>query len=299
MKNMFQRIPLISPILFKTLTFFLLIAVTFARTDELRPQVPILQLANTYYPEIPLQTYWISEKLDGVRAYWNGSQFISKQGNIYPAPKWFTEHFPSFELDGELWLGRAQFDALSGIVRKKVPIDNEWQKISYHVFDLPKNRNNFDVRLAHLIDYFAKETTPPWLKLIPQFKVKNEKELVSKLKEIENLKGEGLMLHKGSSLYHGGRDDDLLKLKSYQDAEAQVIAHLPGKGKYQNMLGAVLVKAVNHVQEGKHFKIGTGFSDLERAMPPEIGSIITYKYFGLTSKGLPRFASFIRVRERY
>jgi DNA ligase-1 len=83
-----------------------------------------------------------------------------------------------------------------------------------------------------------------------------------------------------------------LKLKTYEDAEAVVIAHLPGKGKYQGMMGALLVE----MPDQRRFKIGTGFSDAQRADPPPIGSTITYKYFGKTSTQLPRFASFLRVR---
>ncbi len=265
--------------------------------NELDIQAPALQLANIYNSDIHLHDYWVSEKLDGVRAYWDGNKFLSKQGNIYHAPDWFTEGFPSFALDGELWLGRGQFDRLSGIVRKQVPIDKEWQKVSYQVFDLPENDDDFDGRLEYLKEYFATENTPLWLRLIPQYKIANEPALLQKLKEIEILKGEGLMLHKGGSFYHAGRDDDLLKLKSYRDAEARVLAHFSGNGKYETMLGALLVEAVNHLQEGKRFKIGSGFSDGERANPPKVGSIITYKYFGLTSKGLPRFASFMRIRK--
>lgn len=265
--------------------------------DESKKPIPNLQLANVYHTEIDLQEYWISEKLDGVRAYWNGKYFISKQGNIYKAPEWFIREFPSFALDGELWLGRGQFSSLSGIVRKQIPINEEWRQVSYQVFDLPEYRGDFDRRLLKLRDYFTKENTPVWLELVPQYKVRNEEELLTRLKQIEAIKGEGLMLHKGSSFYHGGRDDELLKLKTYQDAEAQVLEHLPGKGKYQNSLGALVVEAVNHEQKGRVFKIGTGFSDLERKSPPKVGAFITYKYFGLTSTGLPRFASFMRIRQ--
>ena len=262
-------------------------------------QAPALQLANTYKAEVQLKDYWVSEKLDGVRAYWNGEAFISKQGQTYHAPSWFTHDFPRFALDGELWLTRAKFDELSGIVRKQNPVDEEWQKVSYHVFDLPGSDKNFDERLEYLRRFFAITTVPSWLHLIPQYKVENSAILQDKLKQIETLNGEGLMLHKGSSYYHAGRDDDLLKLKTYQDAEAQVIGYLPGKGKYVGALGALLVIALNHEAKGETFKIGTGFSDHERLNPPELGAIITYKYYGLTSKGLPRFASFMRIREGF
>ena len=293
-----RRLPCSAPKLFIVL-MPLLLSLLFssdAKCDKVNSKAPALQLANVYNSDIQLHDYWVSEKLDGVRAYWNGKQFLSKQGHIYQAPNWFIKDLPRFALDGELWLGRGQFDRLSGIVRKQVAIDKEWQTVSYQVFDLPEHADYFDKRLAYLKEYFSSESLPAWLKLIPQYKVRNEQALMLKLQQIEDLKGEGLMLHKGSSFYRSGRDDDLLKLKTYQDAEARVISHFPGKGKYQNVLGSLLVEAVNHKQKTKRFKIGTGFSDAERTNPPKAGSIITYKYFGLTSKGIPRFASFMRIR---
>jgi len=296
MKKMYHLIPCLK---FRFIIVFIWILLTTSvKAEDVHVTSPELQLANIYHADILLQDYWVSEKLDGVRAYWNGSQFVSKQGNIYQAPKWFIKGFPRFALDGELWLGRGQFDTLSGIVRKQAPIDDEWQRGSYQVFDLPESDDDFNIRIKKLTSFFASANIPSWLKRIPQYKVKNEQELMLKLKQLEDIKGEGLMLHKGASFYHGGRDDDILKLKTYQDAEARVLAHLPGKGKYEGALGALLVEAVNHSQKGKIFKIGTGFSDSERNNPPDIGSIITYKYFGLTSNSLPRFASFMRIREK-
>lgn len=276
--------------------FFLLLLPYFLSADE-QPRPPELQLANLYSPGIDLHNYWVSEKLDGVRAYWNGRQLLSKQGHVYQAPAWFLKDLPDFALDGELWLDRGQFDRLSGIVRKLNPIDEEWAQVSYQVFDLPEHPGNFNQRLQVLQTYFLQHTTPPWLYLVPQFKVTKATELNQLLTQVVADKGEGLMLHKGSSHYHAGRDDDLLKLKTYEDAEAIVLEHLPGKGKHQGRLGALLVKAVNHRQQDKIFRIGTGFSDQQRENPPPIGGLITYKYFGLSSKGVPRFASFMRVRK--
>jgi len=276
--------------------FVLMLAVLPAIASSQTP--PELQLANRYHPKINVQNYWVSEKLDGVRAYWNGTQFISKQGHIYNAPEWFIQNFPSFHLDGELWLARSAFDELSGIVRKKKPIDDEWRKVTYQVFDLPLNPASFDVRLNALKTLFGQAEKdevkwPLWLKLIPQFKLQNHQKLKNELDKVVIQGGEGLMLHLGTSLYHGKRDDDLLKLKPYFDAEARVMEYFLGKGKYKNMLGSMLVEMLD---TKKRFRIGTGFSDKQRQEPPEVGSIITYKYFGLTSKGLPKFASFIRVR---
>jgi DNA ligase-1 len=258
---------------------------------------PALQLANNFHPHIQLDNYWVSEKLDGVRAYWNGQQLLSKQGYVYQAPGWFLEDFPEFALDGELWLDRGKFDRLSGIVRKQQAIDEEWALVSYQVFDLPEHPGNFDERLKILQDYFQHTPTPAWLYLIPQFKVSSQRALEKLLNTVVADQGEGLMLHKGTSYYHAGRDDDLLKLKTYDDAEAIVLDYLPGKGKHEGRMGALLVKAVNHQQRDKVFRIGTGFSDAQRENPPPIGGLITYKYFGLSSNGVPRFASYMRVRE--
>jgi DNA ligase-1 len=262
------------------------------------PFPPQLQLANVYHPQIDLKAYWVSEKLDGVRAYWDGHQLISKQGHIYRAPSWFIKDFPDFSLDGELWIARASFDMLSGVVRKHKPIDKEWQQVSYQVFDLPESDQIFDDRLARLQAFFKSETNPPWLKLIAQYKVPTQELLMAQLDDVIERKGEGLMLHLGSSRYHAARDDELLKLKRYFDAEAKVLEYIPGNGKFKGLMGSLLVEAINQPQQLKRFKIGSGFSHAERRAPPPIGSIITYKYFGLTRNQVPRFASFMRVRHK-
>jgi DNA ligase-1 len=85
----------------------------------------------------------------------------------------------------------------------------------------------------------------------------------------------------------------LLKLKPQLDAEATVVAHEAGQGKYRGVLGALVVMT----PEGRQFRLGTGFTDAMRRHPPAIGSTVTYRYRDLTSTGLPKFASFWRVRE--
>lgn len=256
--------------------------------------LPELMLAKTYQTDakkIRIQNYWISEKLDGVRAYWNGSHFISRQGNVFHAPDWFTSVLPETPLDGELWLGRGTFEKLSGIVRRQTPQDSDWQKVKFMVFDLPLSARNFDDRLKQLRTIIEK-VNALHVQIVKQYKVQTQEQLMLQLDEIVLKGGEGLMLHLGSSFYQGRRTNDLLKLKKYQDAEATIVQYFPGKGKYKGMLGAILVETADN----KRFKIGTGFSDEERKSPPPIGSIITYKYYGLTNKGLPRFASFMRLR---
>jgi len=261
--------------------------------NEDRP-IPDLLLANIFQSDIKLQNYWVSEKFDGVRAYWNGANFVSRQGNVFHAPEWFTGVLPKMALDGELWLGRGEFERLSGIVRRQSPDDSSWSGIKFMIFDLPGHTGVFDERLKRLEEIVADIKTPH-IQLVEQFKVPDHDALIKKLDDMVKQGAEGLMLHLGSSVYKNGRSDDLLKLKKHFDAEAVVIDYISGKGKYKGMLGSLEVETSEKIR----FKIGSGFSDDERKHPPAIGSIVTYKYFGLTNKGIPRFASFVRVRHGY
>lgn len=271
--------------------FIFLFTPSFLSASEVSQQPPGLLLANIYREDINLRDYWVSEKLDGVRAYWNGIQLTSRRGNIYHAPVWFTRVLPDIPLDGELWIGRGRFDELSGIVRRQSATTSDWSNIKYMVFDLPASSEHFDTRLTQL-ENIIRTINAPHINFVEQFKVNDHEALIKRLDQTVREGGEGLMLHRGYSLYKNTRNNDLLKLKKHLDAEAVVIAHIPGKGKYTGLLGSIEVETKDNIR----FKIGTGFSDAERKKPPPIGSEITYKYFGLTNKGTPRFASFLRIR---
>jgi DNA ligase-1 len=254
--------------------------------DRSTPQ----QLAVTYKDDIDVKNYWISEKLDGIRARWNGSMLVTRNNNMIHVPAWFVKNFPRQTLDGELWLARNRFEQTASIVLRDTPSE-EWQNIKFMLFDLPEHKGTFTQRITEmhsLVDAIASAN----VQVIPQFKLKNQQQLLLKLDELTALGAEGLMLHHGDAYYQEGRSANLLKLKKHQDAEAIVIAHFPGKGKYQGLLGSMLVE----LDSGLQFKIGSGFSDIQRQNPPPIGTIITFKYFGLTAKGIPRFASFLRIK---
>lgn len=277
---------------YKTLFFLLFLFSPLSHSNE--NLSPPIQLATLYHEDINVQAYWVSEKLDGVRAYWNGKQLISKQGNIFNAPEWFIEDFPPQPLDGELWINRHQFEKVSGIARKQQPIDQEWRKISFMIFDLPSSDADFTSRLQ-LIKTLIKSSESTYLKMIKQQRVENNEQLQLLLEQTLTKGGEGLMLHKGKAYYQVKRSKDLMKLKKYEDAEAVVIKHFAGKGRNTGRLGSLLVET----KEGVQFKIGTGFSDIERENPPPIGTTVTYKYTGKTKNNVPRFASFMRIRDSY
>jgi DNA ligase 1 len=258
----------------------------FADTKE----APLL-LANEYRESIDPALYLVSEKFDGVRAVWDGKVLRFRSGRAVAAPAWFSAKLPATPLDGELWLARGQFDVASGMVRRTVPIDAEWQRLSYLVFELPGAPGSFAER-AQQIKAIVAQANWPQLQAVEQVRVATRAQLKAKLAATVKAGGEGLMLHLADAPYATGRSDVLLKLKAARDAEATVLGHLPGKGKYQGLLGALDVKTPS----GVRFKLGSGLSDAERRAPPPIGAQVTYTYRDLTPKGVPRFATFVRVR---
>ena len=258
---------------------------------------PPLMLANVYHSDVQLADYWVSEKYDGVRGFWDGQKLLTRGGQAINAPAWFTANWPKTPMDGELWAGRGQFQKAVSTVRQQSPDDAAWRGMRFMVFDLPAEPGMFTERLSTLNSVVGKLAVP-WVQAVAQSKVASHAALQSQLKQITKAGAEGLMLHRGSSLYKGARNDDLLKVKTHDDAEAKVIAHLPGKGKYAGQLGALLVEMPSvDGQSAKRFKLGTGLSDAQRQNPPAIGSQVTYRYRGLTGSGIPRFASFMRLRE--
>ncbi len=259
------------------------------------PTKPKIQHGISYHEVNDISSYYVSEKLDGVRGYWNGKQLLTRQGNLINSPNWFTQHWPPFPIDGELWLGRDQFQALLSCVSKKKPdIKKEkscWQQVRFMMFDLPKHQGVFSERVDKMQSLLT-SVPSPYLAMISQVQLNDINALDDKLNAVIAAQGEGLMLHLASAHYQQGRNVALMKLKKHQDAEATIIGYTEGKGKYQGKLGAIKVKTA----DGIIFKIGSGFTDYQRANPPEIGTIITYKYNGLTQAGIPRFARFWRVR---
>ncbi len=255
---------------------------------------PRLLLANRYLPDTALaaDNYWASEKLDGVRAYWDGQRLLTRSGMTIKAPVWFTASFPEQPLDGELWIGRGQFDLVSGIVRRQSPDDSAWRQVRYKVFDLPADPQRFEARM-HTLDEVVANTGLAWLQAVAQIRMQSEGGLQGFLDAIIAIGGEGLMLRRIGSYYQPGRSDDLLKVKPLQDDEATVVAHLPGEGKFAGMLGSLLVRHA----DGREFKLGSGFTNAQRETPPPVGSLVTFQYSGLTRTGLPRFARFYRQRD--
>ncbi len=256
---------------------------------------------------------WLaSEKLDGVRAYWDGRNLRSRNGKILAAPEGWSAHFPPFALDGELYTARGEFEKIQSIVMDKMPSVAAWSEIKFHVFDVPEAGGGLLERLSELEKFIAKNPQAGQnLKIIKQIKVKDNAEFEAFAEQIVAKGGEGAVAREPNAPYERKRSKNALKYKKFKDAECEVTAINAGTGKYAGLMGSVTCKALSAAgsssdeqndellqpASGVKFKIGSGFSDEERANPPKIGSIITYKYQNLTAKGLPRFPVFLRVRE--
>lgn len=255
-------------------------------------EAPAILLANVYRGQVDVSRYLASEKLDGVRAIWDGQVLCFRSGKTINAPAWFLAGLPKQPLDGELWIARGQFERVSGIVRREIPDDAAWREVRYMIFELPGAPGAFSER-AEEIRQIVRQANVPWLFEIKQFFPVDRSNLKKRLDAIVRAGGEGLMLHLAEAPYETGRSDVLLKVKPWQDAEAVVIGHQPGKGRFAGMLGALQVRT----PEGKEFLLGTGFSVAQRRAPPALGTTVTYRYRDLTIKGQPRFASFLRIRD--
>ena len=263
-----------------------------------KPQLLAIQkgISFDYQPEVldNIKNYYVSEKLDGMRGFWDGKKLLSRGGNIIATPLWFTRDWPTTPMDGELYLGLNSFQSLMSCVKGK-SLSNEkkrcWRRIRFMIFDLPKHQGNFNQRVQAMTT-IAAQTTSDYLKMITQEKVTSEAHLEQKLTQVIAKQGEGLMLHLSHAHYLSGTNSALLKIKRFNDDEAVVVGYTKGKGKFQGKTGALIVKLSNNTV----FKIGSGLTDALRATPPPLGSTITFKYNGLTQAGIPRFARFWRVR---
>jgi DNA ligase-1 len=268
------------------------------KVEKKTPKAIPLLLAQKYDNTDPTG-WWMSEKLDGVRAYWNGTSLISRYGNVFHAPDYFLEPFQqlqSYEFDGELFTARGKFDRTISIVKTQnmeKELSQRWNEVKYYIFDIPSLKElPFEERMIKLKEIFPKNKYNH-IEVVEQTICQREQHLLDMLNSTENSNGEGLMLRKPKSLYISSRSSSLLKVKSYDDAEATVLAHTEGKGKYVGVTGALLVELDNKVK----FEVGTGFTDSQRKDPPPIGSIITFRYQGLTRTGKPRFARFLRMKQ--
>lgn len=266
-----------------------LLCFLFALPVSAQPAQEML-LLKTWQPSQDVRGWLMSEKLDGVRAYWDGQKLISRGGKIFAAPQWFTEGFPPFAMDGELWSKRGDFENIVSIVRRKQP-HSGWKQVSYQVFDVPNQAGGLLNRLRVLENYLS-DHPGTYIRIIDQVPCKGQKHLQQYLDQLVSLGAEGLVVRNPAVPYQGGRSSDALKMKQYSDAECTVSGYKPGKGKLKGLTGALLCRMDN----GQEISIGSGLNQSLRTSPPALGQVITFKYYGLTKYGKPRHPVFLRLR---
>lgn len=285
----------IKPMLIKNISiifisFSLLMPLAIAQDANKKPELILLKPYQSKQ-QLNIKNWYMSEKLDGVRAYWDGHALYSRNGNRFAAPDWFIKGFPEFELDGELWTKRGDFEHIVSIVQKQSPHDG-WHEISYQIFEVPNAPGNLSQRLDKIRLYLQNQPSSV-IKIIPQQNCNGDAHLQSFLDEIEKLGGEGVVLRDPELSYHIGRSHSSLKVKRFQDAECKVTGYKEGRGKFKGLTGALYCQ----MADMRIITIGSGLTNDERKNPPAIGTIITYKYNGYTLKGKPRFPVYLRTRK--
>ena len=254
--------------------------------DNLKLQI---QKAKTYKGDENIKDWLMSEKLDGIRGYWNGKVLLTRQGKEIFAPNWFLKNFPDFELDGELWTKRDDFENIQNIVMDKEP-SKHWKEITYNIFEVPNAKGDFLQRLQKAKKWFEKYPNTQ-VKIIKQIKIEEKEHLNLFLEEIISKKGEGVIVKNPKENFHVGRSSHILKVKKSADMEGEVI------GINISERTGVLKSLVVKLENGIIFNLGGGFSKKERENPLKIGEIVTFKYYGFTKRGIPKFASFLHLRK--
>ncbi len=279
----------------KYLYLFSLLLVTLCSGDLYggQPTTDIMLPKNYAGQEVDEKWLW-SEKLDGIRGEWTGTEMLTKQGNKLDVPAYFTENFPPFPLSGEIWGGRGTFERTSSIVATSSQ-DKGWNVLRFGIFDSKDTVLNIEERLERARSWFEQNHSN-YAFIIEQHPVIDRSHLQQILAAIEAGGGEGIILIKKGSKYKNGRTTDVLKLKNFKDAEGVVVGYISGKGRNYGRMGCLVVELFSNRNIG--FKIGSGFSDEQRLDPPPIGAIVTFKYTGFYASGKPRFPSFLRVRSR-
>lgn len=249
---------------------------------------------TTPVPDFSLTGWWFSEKYDGMRAYWDGKRLWSRQGNPIQAPEWFIDALPPFALDGELWLDRQAFAETLSIVRQQVP-DQRWNQITYQVFDVPDAQGGLSQRLAKMTRYLRTRDVES-VAVVAQTRLRDSAHFKRLFERLQAKGAEGAVVRAPNQAYVSGRQDQALKVKLHQDAECRVQGYRPGKGRLQGMVGSLRCQPAADSGFDQPFSVGSGLSDRQRRNPPAIGEWITFKYYGRTRHGKPRFPVFLRAR---
>lgn len=254
-----------------------------------------------------LSNYYLSEKLDGLRASWDGYSFVSRGGIKFPAPSNFKVNMPSSAeivrlggpLDGELYIDRGCFQKTSGIIRGE---GNDWVRsgVRFHIFDMMSQGEVFSRRHQLLREYIPRFHGAPYT-IVDQTDLAlwgiEWPELLNHIRYLSKEGAEGGMLALKNGIYQSGRNKNILKLKIPDYGWCKVIGYSDGKGKYAGEVGAYNVVGTKGQVKGENFSIGSGLSDWQRTNPMAKGSLMPFRHWGTFNSGKPRQPVFVDVDE--
>lgn len=263
----------------------------------------LVMLAKKYDSKKHNPESWLmSYKIDGIRAYWNGENLLTRGNNIIHAPAWFIKPLKGIphHLDGELVFTSngspiGNFQETCSVVKRHNP-DERWSNIKYYVFDMPDIGKEFTFDLA--LFTLSSQVLPSFVEVVEQIPCKSKSHLEEYHDKYTAIGGEGIMLRNPNSMYECKRSKNILKVKIFSDAEATVIDYEAGKGRHEGRLGGYICTWTDE-RNDRIFHVGTGLTDAERDNPLPIGSVITFEYFGLTNAGSPRHPKYLRQRLDY
>lgn len=231
-----------------------------------------------------IRGWLMSEKLDGVRSIWTGSELVSRKGLVFKAPEWFKAQLPAdFKLDGELWMGRNTLQSLVGIVRSEA---GDWSDVRYCVFDAPEAYGTLLERLSEA-SYQINKCLSKVAYTVEQKPCRSRAAELEFFNSIIAQGGEGTVIRNTEARYELRRSKNALKHKARESSEALTVGHIAGKNDAE--IGSIAV-----VWHNVRFNIGLPKS--LKLNPPDIGSLVTFAYSGLTEAGTPREASFVIER---
>lgn len=239
---------------------------------------------------------YVQPKLDGVRCLGITStgELLSRGGKPFTIPH-ISASINSIAshliLDGELYIHGTSFQTIVSLVKRVQP---DQAKLEYHVYDLV-SEGTFEERLETLKSL----SLPPPLCLVETYSVSTKEELEEKYGEFQSRGYEGAIVRAPLGNYQQGfRSQDLVKMKSFVDAEFKIVGCYAGRGK---MEGCIIFTVENDTTPATfNVNLKTSLEERKRMWKEKdtyIGQMLKVKYFERSKDGIPRFPIGLGIRD--